>query len=67
MNNEIAESVRRRTVWFLEERRNCLPSIIGFPKCKRVGFINMFPVEISPQGPAGKELYVLNWLFVSDH
>jgi len=30
---------------------------------KRAGFLNIFPIQISPCGPAGKELYVINCLF----
>lgn len=65
MNNEVAESVRRRTQWFLEKWQNGLVSLIGLLKGKHVGFLNMFPIEISPWGPIGKELYVINCLFVT--
>jgi len=65
INREISESVQRRIPWFTEKRQDGLVSLIGLLKGKRVGFPNMFPIEISPWGQVGRELFVITCLFVT--
>jgi len=65
INHEISESVQRRIPWFTGKRLNDLVSLIGLLKGKCVGFLNMFPIEIFPWGPVGKELFVITCLFVT--
>ncbi len=64
-DQEIHDSVRRKTDWFKRQWKEGLISLIGFVRGERAGCLNMFPVENCPWGPKGKDLLVMPCLFVT--
>lgn len=63
-DSEIQESIARKRGFFWEKWKEGLVSLVGLVEGKRSGFLNMFPIEISPWGPFGEDLYVIPCLFV---
>ncbi len=61
---EILESIGRKREFFRKRWKVGLVSLIGLVEGNRAGFLNMFPIEISPWGPFGEDLYVIPCLFV---
>ncbi|MBN2220515.1 MAG: GNAT family N-acetyltransferase [Kosmotogaceae bacterium] len=64
IGGEIEDSVLRRRRWFRRKWKEVLISLVGYVDNDRAGLLSVFPIEVSPWGPLGRDLYVIACLFV---